>query len=93
MFFGRQSLWQAGRLDDRSFPQFFASQFSEEGKNPQVVYESKLYPPNLTNLLTELGISSKLKYESGIALSLDYLSDQYRKVDSPIFTFEEEKVP
>ena len=88
----------SGNLEDlmtQDFHSFynpkFDSYFNKEKKNPQVVYTSRFYPPNLNPLLEELGISTILRYANGNALNFDYLSDEKRKAGSPLFTFEEKK--
>ena len=75
-----------------SFNPDFKSQFSLEYDYPQLVYPGKFNPPNVDELIDRIGISSKLEYEEGIAVNLNYLSDHHRKKGSPLFTFEEKKV-
>ena len=81
MLFRRQPFRKTGRSETvhSSYNPEFRNFFSTETKTPQIVYESKYSPPNLTIFLEELGISSKLQYKDGFAVNLDYLSDQNRK--------------
>ena len=75
-----------------SFNLDFKSQFSLEYNYRQLEYPGKFNPPNVDELIDRIGISSKLEYEEGIAVNLNYLSDYHRKKGSPLFTFEEKKV-
>ena len=69
----------------------FGLQFDQNKKTPKLIFDNGYFPPNMNELVAELGITSSLSYDDEYALNFDHLTKEFRNYERPFFIMEEKK--